>query len=125
VKGALNIIWQKDYPMTTRAVHCKIDEFDIYIGRGSIWGNPFSSKKGTKAKFIVEDRETSIECYREWLLTQHYLLAQISSLKGKRLGCFCKLPHDPNRPCHGDILAEFAENPPQGIKTIYDGLEDL
>lgn len=108
----------------TRVVHCKIDKYDVYIGRGSIWGNPFSHREGTKAQFVVGTREESIEKYRDWLLKQPELLAQLPTLKGKILGCYCKIPKDPDRPCHGDILAELADNPPE-IKTIYDGLEDL
>lgn len=29
-----------------KIVHCKKDKYDIYIGRPSIWGNPFSHKEG-------------------------------------------------------------------------------
>ena len=38
-------------------------EYDVYIGRGSPWGNPFThiKDKTTKAEFIVDTREESIE----------------------------------------------------------------
>jgi hypothetical protein len=29
----------------TRVVHCKVEPFDIYIGRPSKWGNPFKIGK--------------------------------------------------------------------------------
>ena len=32
---------------TTQVVHCKKSEYDVYIGRPALWGNPYSSKKGT------------------------------------------------------------------------------
>lgn len=30
-----------------KVVHFKKEPFDIYIGRPSVWGNPFSHKQGT------------------------------------------------------------------------------
>lgn len=84
-------------------VHCKKDPFDIYIGRPSKWGNPFSHKAGTLAKYKCETREESIEKYSEWLLGQEDLLRDIHELKGKVLGCWC----DPQE-CHGHILAAIA-----------------
>jgi len=82
-------------------------EYDVYIGRGSKWGNPFSHKSGTLAKHVVKTRKEAIECYREWVLTQPTLLQDIldGELDGKRLGCFCK-PYD----CHGDVLLELTRN---------------
>jgi hypothetical protein len=88
----------------TRVVHCKKEPFDVYIGRPSKWGNPFSHLQGTLAKFKVATREEAIEKYVEWIQGQDALLADIKSeLKGKVLGCWCK-PKD----CHGDILLELA-----------------
>ena len=78
--------------------------YDVYIGRGSKWGNPFSHLESTKAEYKVETREEAIEKYREWILTQPRLLADLYELKGKTLCCFCK-----PKACHGDILAELAD----------------
>lgn len=89
-------------------VHCKIDKCDVYIGRPSIWGNPFSHKDGTQAKFKVNTVEEAVEKYRQWLLTQPHLLKQLPSLKGKVLGCWCKTKKNPDALCHGDVLAELA-----------------
>ena len=92
----------------TRVVHCKKEKYDVYIGRPSKWGNPFthigSSKPGV---IMVETREEAIERYRDWILNgdgQH-LLADLPELKDKVLGCWCK----PNA-CHGDILVELVQN---------------
>ena len=80
----------------TKVVHCKKDPYDIYIGRPSKWGNPFTiGKDGTREEVILK--------YIDWLEQQPQLLAQISELKGKTLGCWCH-----PKPCHGDILAEIA-----------------
>lgn len=80
--------------------------YDVYIGRGSIWGNPFTHKQldKTKAEFQTASREESIEKYREWIMTQPQLLERIHELKGKTLCCFCK-----PAACHGDVLAELAD----------------
>jgi hypothetical protein len=70
--------------------------FDVYIGRGSKWGNPFRiGKDGTRADVIRK--------YEVWLQEQPELLAALPELKGKTLGCFCA-----PKPCHGDILARLA-----------------
>jgi len=83
--------------MTTRVVHCKREPFDIYIGRGSIWGNPFRiGPDGTRAEVIAK--------YRAWLQTQPHLLWLLPTLRGKVLGCYCA-----PQACHGDTLAELAE----------------
>jgi len=83
--------------MVTRVVHCKREPFDVYIGRPSIWGNPFViGPDGT--------REDVIAKYEQWLLTQPHLMARIRELRGKVLGCWCK----PFHACHGDVLARLA-----------------
>jgi Domain of unknown function (DUF4326) len=85
-------------------------DYDVYIGRGSKWGNPFSHLPNTKAKYRVKTREESIDRYEEWIKTQYFLLNDLHELKGKVLGCYCK-PKD----CHGDILARLADSLPEGI----------
>lgn len=87
-----------------KVVHCKKNDYDIYIGRPSKWGNPYSHNSGTKAKYKTKTREAAIEKYRDWILNgdgQH-LLDDLHELKGKTLGCWCK-----PKACHGDILIEL------------------
>jgi Domain of unknown function (DUF4326) len=86
--------------MATRVVHCRRSKYDVYIGRPSKWGNPF--KLGTDG-----DRTAVLQRYRKWLLEQKELLAQLSELTGKTLACWCK-----PLSCHGDILAELADQIP-------------
>ncbi len=92
----------------TKIVHCKKEKYDVYIGRGSIYGNPYThiKNKETKAEFIVKDRKTAIEKYKEYLLNSPELLKQIKTLKDKTLGCWCK-----PKSCHGDIIIEILETP--------------
>lgn len=75
----------------------------IYIGRGSIWGNPYSHKTGTKAEHKVDTREEAVEAYKQYLWKQLtsgvFTKEMILSLDGKRLACYCA-----PQACHGDIL---------------------
>ncbi len=89
----------------TTVVHCKKRRYDVYIGRPSKWGNPFSHKKGTKAEYRVENLQESLDSYREYILKSPLLLKDLHELEGKVLGCWCK-----PSPCHGDILVELIES---------------
>lgn len=90
--------------MKNKVVHCKRERYDVYIGRPSKWGNPFThiQDRKTKAEFIVATREEAIAKYREWILTQPALLNDLHELDGKILGCWCK-----PQSCHGDVLVEL------------------
>jgi hypothetical protein len=82
----------------------RFEKYDVYVGRPSKWGNPYSHLNGTLAKFKVSSREESIAKYREWIATQPNLIAAAKKeLRGKTLGCWCA-PLD----CHADVLAEIA-----------------
>ena len=92
-----------------RVVHCKKEPYDIYIGRPSVWGNPFiEGRDGT--------REEVIDKYRQWISTQPRLLANLRQLKGKVLGCWCK-GDTRNKACHGDVLIQLAEENDADIFT--------
>ncbi len=68
----------------------------VYIGRPSIWGNPFViGREG--------DRDEVISEYRRYVLLSTHLMREIGNLAGKDLVCFCA-----PRPCHGDVLLELA-----------------
>jgi hypothetical protein len=93
--------------MKTRAVNLRTEPYDVYIGRaghGEIgyFGNPFGLTTKT-------DRERSLALYAKYFasrLTQDAKFARVVlSLRGARLGCFCK----PKR-CHGDIMAKWIDS---------------
>lgn len=90
----------------TRVVHCMVEPYDIYIGRGkgSPWGNPYTHKDEaiTLAKYKVATREEAVEKYREYILGRQDLLDRLHELKGKTLGCWCK-----PKICHGDVLVDL------------------
>lgn len=87
----ITTVWNKDADQ----------EFDLYIGRGGPWGNPFPIIPGTN-----ETRDVVIEKYRQYFATEILenpsMRAQLLKLQGLRLGCHCK----PSS-CHGDVIAEF------------------
>lgn len=94
----------------TTVVNIKTSDYDVYIGRSnstmsSIWGNPFSHLSKSAARYKVNSRKEAVEKYREWIKTQPELLAKLETLRGKRLGCWCK-PLE----CHGDVLVEMLES---------------
>ena len=94
----------------TRVVHHKKDKYDVYIGRPSKWGNPFTHKNGTLAKNVLPTREEAVEAYRNWITKGEgqYLLKYLPELKDKTLGCWCH-----PQSCHGDVLAEL-------VNKLYD-----
>lgn len=91
--------------MHTRVVHLNKEPYDVYIGRPSKWGNPYSHKEGTLAEFKVANRAEALEKYEKYLLENETLFNSLIELKGKTLGCWCK----PNK-CHGDILAKWSNS---------------
>lgn len=84
--------------MSTTVVHCKRDPYDIYIGRPTKWANPFViGRDGTRDEVVAK--------YRDWLHEQPNLMAALPELADKRLACWCS-----PQACHGDVLAEEADN---------------
>lgn len=75
------------------------DRYDIYIGRPSKWGNPYSHRDGTLAKYKVSTRNESIAMYEQYVKDSPDLFNSLHELKDKVLGCHCK-----PKKCHGDIL---------------------
>lgn len=80
------------------------EPYDVYIGRGSKWGNPFSHLPSSKARVITNTREEAVEMYRLWVQTQPHLMSSLHELDNKTLGCFC-VP----APCHGNVLKELRD----------------
>jgi hypothetical protein len=84
----------------TRVVNKKKEPWDVYIGRGSAFGNRYIiGKDGTRKEVIAK--------YRKWfvkMLRKDRFHRAVMKLKGKRLGCFCK-----PKACHGDVIVEYLE----------------
>lgn len=86
-----------------KKVNGKRPHYDVYIGRRlrypgatfplSKWANPFT----------VEDwgREECLKLYEEYIRCSK-IYDDLSELKGKVLGCWCK-----PKLCHGDVLLKL------------------
>src|SRR5665213_2569949 len=83
----------------------------VYIGRGSVWGNPYSHMTGTTAIFKVDSREEAVDAYAQWLSGRADLLARIDDLRGQVLMCYCRpvKGFQGRLMCHGQILAGLAD----------------
>lgn len=88
-------------------------DVDIYIGRGSVLGNPYTGTKKleqTKAKYQSSSRESSIDDYEKYIkkkildndrvicdeLNKIYKMAKNGDVN---LVCYCS-----PKPCHGQII---------------------
>jgi hypothetical protein len=78
-----------------KVVNLRQAEYDIFIGRGSKWGNPFViGRDGT--------RDQVIRMYEVHIRHSPMLIAALPELAGRRLGCYCK-----PLACHGDVLVKL------------------
>lgn len=98
---------------TTRVVRLQrkngevYQDCDVYIGRavkkggwnlkGSCWGNPYCL--GKNGHSTVQE---VLNAYEKHIRSSAHLMSQLHTLKGKRLGCWCK-----PKPCHGDVLVKL------------------
>ena len=68
------------------------EDNDVYVGRGSKWGNPFViGKDGVRSEVIKK--------YIAYFENKLEFIKDIEELKGKNLVCYCK-----PKACHGDYL---------------------
>ncbi len=82
--------------MSTYVVHRNRAPYEVYIGRPTVWGNPFKiGRDGTRSEVVAK--------YREWVIQQPDLMEALPMLRGKVLGCWCA-----PLACHGDVLADLA-----------------
>jgi len=94
----------------TKVANIKKEKYDVYIGRGSIFGNPYTHLpiEKTKAGVQVKNRNEAIEKYREYFYDKIELepefLDEVLRLKDKVLGCYCA-----PKACHGNVIAEFLD----------------
>lgn len=95
--------------------HWELDPGYVYIGRpgkgfAGPWGNPIKPDVPCRVcgERHVKPADT-LPCFEQFLTsllddpaTSPILIANMASLSGKRLVCFCA-----PRPCHGDVLARL------------------
>ncbi|MGK7635302.1 DUF4326 domain-containing protein, partial [Salmonella enterica] len=69
------------FKMQTKIVHLKKEPYDVYIGRPSKWGNPYSHKEDTLAEFKVKNRAEALEKYEKYLLENETLFNSLIELQ--------------------------------------------
>jgi hypothetical protein len=99
----------QDRKIPTRVINLKItkvsnkdngDSYDIYIGRGTLWGNPYQmGKEGTRDEVIAK---FAYDFEKRFLKLPEKFDENIEKLRGKTLGCHCK-----PAACHGDVIASY------------------
>ena len=93
-----------DTDITRVANKDKGENYDVYIGRGSDWGNPHAVGFGASLGEEQNDRDEAIRKFK-YDFEKGYLKKNKEDalkLKGKILGCHCK-----PLACHGDVIAEY------------------
>jgi len=85
-------------------------KYDVYIGRPSKWGNPFSHREGTLAQFKTSSRKEAIDMYEKYLLSNTELLNSLHELQDQVLGCWCH-----PKACHGHILKKYVDKLEKGL----------
>ena len=90
--------------MTTSVIHIRNRRNtpdEVYIGRPSIYGNPYViGRDGTRAQVIERFEHITTIAF----MVSPARRAEIRALRGKTLVCYCK-----PAACHGDILAALAD----------------
>lgn len=94
----------------------RMPEGAIYVGRGSMWGNPWrvGDTVMTHTPSVAAQGETVYA--REFVISPHIAVAFyraafepdlddiVDQLRGHDLACWCPL----DQPCHADVLLELA-----------------
>ena len=96
--------------MTTTIVnkHHKLP-YDVYIGRGSPFGNPYViGVDGTREEVISK----YIEYFNARVEQEEDFKKSVLALKGKRLAYFCH-----PKACHGDVIIKYLEDGALDIET--------
>jgi len=84
----------------------KMPEGAVYVGRPTIWGNPYRV-----SKYVTHEK--AVNAYKA-LLRSEFGIESLNTtlpklkeaLAGKDLACWCPL----DQPCHADILLEIANS---------------
>lgn len=74
----------------------------VYVGRPTIWGNPYQTAAMTRDQAA---RFFRVRCER--LSKTISGRADFEKLRGKDLACWCRT----DLPCHADVLLEYANTP--------------
>jgi hypothetical protein len=116
----------------TRVVHRRRERFDVLIDRTTPWGNPYSAKPSTLARFRVGTDAEAIAGFNGWARTSSepraaWIRAHLDEVLGKVLGCWCAplggVTADDPLVCHGQILARMAAEAVRSGATVSEQVE--
>lgn len=83
-----------------RVVNVRREAYDVHIGRGGRWGNPYRlGQHGNREQVIERYRQLLKAAVRQGRVS----VQELAELHGKRLGCYCAPKH-----CHGHVLVKAA-----------------
>ena len=92
------------------------EPYDVLITRTTIFGNPYSHKEGTLAKYKVNSKRESVEKFREYFKNNKELQESCKILKGRRIACQCPA----GSYCHGDVYIEYLENESRDLEEFLE-----
>ena len=70
----------------------------VYIGRPSIFGNPFPLSDEADRTRVINQYKT----YFRLRMQDPEFAAAVEGLRGKDLACYCA-----PKPCHGDVIIDY------------------
>ncbi|MCJ8138404.1 DUF4326 domain-containing protein [Falsirhodobacter halotolerans] len=100
----------------SRAKGWRMPEGAVYVGRPTLWGNPWSIAEARECLSELGEKTDpaaiAVHWYRIWITgTGHQgrrhpptIRMVQERLRGKDLACWCSL----DQPCHADVLLEIA-----------------
>lgn len=97
----------------TRAGMWRKDRCDVYVGRGSKWGNPFVRPGAAqRSQYPVREVDAPLAAYEAHLRATPTLMGALHELRGKVLGCFCvplgtEQPTAGGEKCHAQVLVRL------------------
>ncbi|MFS1290229.1 DUF4326 domain-containing protein [Pseudomonas piscis] len=74
--------------------------YDVYIGRGTIWGNPYQMGIDGNREEVIQKFQHDFD--KGLLKASADFDNNINPLRGKLIACHCK-----PAACHGDVIAEY------------------
>jgi hypothetical protein len=89
----------------------------IYVGRPTMWGNPWEvglvacgCRSTGECNHNSETAQEAVDIYRAWITTGAYRRQFLWKLRGHDLCCWCPLVDKDGNPvpCHADVLLELA-----------------
>jgi hypothetical protein len=94
----------------------RMPENTVYVGRPTVWGNPFKGPNAVRLyRLLWRRRWKQIERLLPINIADriglsvllHSWQEHLPELRGKDLACWCR----PDVPCHADVLLKYANAP--------------